>query len=137
MGLSRAKSSILTQLRTGAIGLNNFLAAQNVLNITPKYKCGWVRQTPKYIVVHCPYLGGREQMWTRAGTLNYNKALQTKQGAEAITMQLLIRYNQLTLPQFSVAKELANKQQDPRHPFSHQWRPEPDLKKQAKMLPIS
>jgi len=75
MGLSRAKSFILTQLRTGAIGLNNFLAARNVPNITLECECGWVRQTPKHIVVYCLYLGGREQMWTRAGTLNYNRAL--------------------------------------------------------------
>ena len=42
MGLSQAKSSILTQLRTGAIGLNDFLAARNVPNITLKCKCSWV-----------------------------------------------------------------------------------------------
>ena len=78
MGLSRAKSSILTQLRTGAIGLNDFLAVWNVPNITPEYECGWVHQTPKHIVVHCLYLGGKEQMWTRAGTLNYNRALRSK-----------------------------------------------------------
>ena len=40
MGLSRAKSSILTQLRTGAIGLNDFLAARNVPNITLECECG-------------------------------------------------------------------------------------------------
>ena len=56
MGLSRAKSSILTQLRTGAIGLNDFLAAQNVPNITPECECGWVRQTPKYIVIHASHI---------------------------------------------------------------------------------
>ena len=49
-------------IRTGAIGLNDFLAARNVPNITPECECGWVRQTPKYIVVYCPYLGGREQI---------------------------------------------------------------------------
>ena len=86
MGLSRAKSSILTQLRTGAIGLNNFLAAWNIPNITPEYKCGWIHQTPKYIIVYYPYLGGREQIQTKAETLNYNKALWIKQGAEAITI---------------------------------------------------
>ena len=62
MGLSRAKSSILTQLRTGAIGLNDFLAARNIPNITLEYECGWVRQTPKYIIIYCPYLGGKEQI---------------------------------------------------------------------------
>ena len=56
MGLSRAKSSILTQLRIGAIGLNDFLAAWNVPNITPKCEYGWVRQMPKYIIIHCLYL---------------------------------------------------------------------------------
>ncbi len=126
-GLSRAKSSILTQLRTGAIGLNDFLAARNVPNITPECECGWVRQTPKHIIVHCPCLGGREQMWTRAGTLDYDRALRTKQGAEAITTWLLSKCNRLRLPQFRVARELADKQQDPRHPLSPWWRPEPDL----------
>ena len=61
-GLSRAKSSILTQLRTEAIGLNDFLAARNVPNITPECECGWVRQTPKHIIVHCLYIRGREKI---------------------------------------------------------------------------
>ena len=78
MGLSRVKSSILTQLHTGVIGLNDFLAVRNVPNITLKYKYGWVRQTPKYIIIYYPYLGGRKQMWIKAGTLNYNKALWIK-----------------------------------------------------------
>ena len=84
-GLSRAKSSMLTQLRAETIGFNDFLAARNVPGATPECDCGWVRQTPRHIVVHCPLLGGREQMWTRAGTLDYNVALRTKQDAEAIT----------------------------------------------------
>ena len=120
-GLSRAKSSILTQLRTQAIGLNDFLATRNVPNVTPECECGWVRQTPKHIVVHCPYLRGREQMWTKAATLDYNVALQTKQGAEAVTSWLLSRCNRLRLPQFRVAKELAGKQQETRHPLTLWW----------------
>ena len=48
-------------------------------------------------------------MWTRAGTLDYNRALRTKQGAEAITTWLLSRCNWLRLPQFHIARELANK----------------------------
>ena len=40
MGLSRAKSSILTQLRTGAIGLNDLLAVRNIPNITLECKYG-------------------------------------------------------------------------------------------------
>ena len=57
-------------------------------------------------------------MWIRAGTLDYNIALQTKQGAEAITTQLLSRSNWLKLPQFRTAKELADTQQNPRHPLT-------------------
>ena len=121
IGLSRAKSSILTQLRTQAIGLNDFLTTQNVPNVTPKCDCGWTRQTPKHIVVHCLNLSGREQMWTKAATLDYNEALQTKQGAEAITSWLLSKCNRHRLPQFQVAKELANKQQDTRHPLTPWW----------------
>ena len=49
-------------------------------------------------------------MWTRAGTLDYNRALQTKQSAEAITTWLLSRCNQLRLLQFRIARELADKQ---------------------------
>ena len=48
-------------------------------------------------------------MWTRAGTLDYDRALRTKQGAEAITTWLLSKCNRLRLPQFRVAKELADK----------------------------
>src|SRR2546429_2578411 len=72
-------------------------------------------------LVHCPLLAGREQMWTRAGTLDYNVALRTKQGAEAITSWLLSWCNQTRLPQFRVAKELADKQQDTRRPLAPWW----------------
>ena len=120
-GLRRAKSSILTQLRTEAIGFNDFLATRNVPGVVPECDCGWVRQTPRHIVVHCPHLGGREQMWTRVGTRDYNVALQTKQGVEAVTSWLLSWSNQVRLPQFRVARELADKQQDPRHPLIPWW----------------
>ena len=60
-------------------------------------------------------------MWTKAATLDYKEALQTKQGAEAITLWLLSRCNRLRLPQFRVAKELAGKQQETRHPLTPWW----------------
>jgi len=51
-GLPKAKSSLLTQARTGAIGLREFLFRQRVPDIpTPLYGCGNGKETVLHLVV--------------------------------------------------------------------------------------
>ena len=53
-GLTKAQSSLLTQARTGAIGLRDFLFRAKVPGIyTPYYDCGLGRETVEHLVVWC------------------------------------------------------------------------------------
>jgi hypothetical protein len=54
-GLTKAQSSLLTQARTGAIGLKDFLFRARVPGITtPHCTCGSGRETVEHLVVWCP-----------------------------------------------------------------------------------
>jgi hypothetical protein len=54
-GLTKAESSLLTQARTGAIGLKDFLFRARVPGIpTPYCNCGQGRETVEHLVVWCP-----------------------------------------------------------------------------------
>ncbi|EAQ84813.1 hypothetical protein CHGG_08827 [Chaetomium globosum CBS 148.51] len=66
-GLSKAKSSLLIQIRTGAIGLRDFLFTRGVPEVlTPACECGEGRETAEHLVVWClaPPLTRR---WERTG----------------------------------------------------------------------
>jgi hypothetical protein len=53
-GLTKRESALLVQLRTEKIGLNNFLFAQRVPDVTsPRCDCGARRQTVAHILLHC------------------------------------------------------------------------------------
>ena len=104
--LPRAQSTLLTLLRTEKIGFNDFLAQRDVPNVHPECECGWVRQTPKHIVVRCPLLPGRESLWRAAGTPSYDEAINDPRGAAAITAWLLSNCGPHRLAQFTVAKEI-------------------------------
>jgi len=53
-GVSKAMSSLITQIRTEKIGLNAFLFDRRVPDILPTCACGWPRQTAKHIIKYCP-----------------------------------------------------------------------------------
>lgn len=53
-GLSKRESSVLVQLRTGKIGLNDFLFTRKVPEVTsPACPCGERRQTVAHILLRC------------------------------------------------------------------------------------
>ena len=53
-GLTKAQSSLLTQARTGAIGLRDFLFRAKVPGVyTPYCDCGQGRETVEHLVVWC------------------------------------------------------------------------------------
>ncbi|EAQ91345.1 hypothetical protein CHGG_03280 [Chaetomium globosum CBS 148.51] len=53
-GLSKAKSSLLIRIRTGAIGLRDFLFTRGVPEVlTPACECGEGRETAEHLVVWC------------------------------------------------------------------------------------
>jgi len=66
-----------TLLRTGIIGLKDWLHWVGVLVGSPRCEYGWPRQTPKYVILLCPLHTGREAILLAAGIENYNTLLST------------------------------------------------------------
>jgi Reverse transcriptase (RNA-dependent DNA polymerase)/Endonuclease-reverse transcriptase len=57
IGLKKHESSLLTQIRTGKVGLRAFLFQRRVPNVaTPLCRCGNGEETPAHIAVFCPEL---------------------------------------------------------------------------------
>jgi ribonuclease HI len=79
-GLTKRESALLVQLRTEKIGLNDFLFARRVPDVTsPRCDCGARRQTVAHILLHCSKhrhlrdrifanLSGRDNIRTILGT---------------------------------------------------------------------
>ena len=72
-GLSKAQSSILTQVRTGKIGLVAFLCKRQVPGFpTPACSCGALWETAKHPVLDCPrFLQVRRSLYLAAATTDY------------------------------------------------------------------
>jgi len=59
-------------LRIGIIGLKDWLYWVGILVGSPGCKCGWPRQTLKYIILLYPLCTSQEAMLLAASTENYN-----------------------------------------------------------------
>ena len=102
--LPKAHSSLLTQIRTGKIGLAGFLHKCRV----PTFEllacaCGWQWETAKHIIVDCPHFS-REHVQLRqaAASTEFQRLTSDPRAAAALTMWF-IQLN--LLPQFSWAQE--------------------------------
>jgi exonuclease III len=102
-GISKATSSLITQIRTEKIGLNAFLTDRRVPGFTAACDCGWRRQTAKHILMLCPiYADTRPRLFEHAGSQSYPEIVATARGARAAAIWM-----QQTglLPQFSLGLE--------------------------------
>ena len=103
-GLSKAQSSILTQVRTGKIGLAAFLCKRQVPNYpTPACSCGAQWETAKHVVIDCPRLQrARRSLYAAASTTDFQAMISRPRPAAALTAWIL-RHG--VLSQFSWAQE--------------------------------
>ena len=103
-GLSKAQSSILTQMRTGKIGLAAFLCRRRVPGFpTPACCCGAQWETAKHVVLECPRLQRvRRSLYTATATTEYQVMISCPRPAAALT-SCILRHG--VLPQFSWAQE--------------------------------
>jgi len=62
-------------LRTGIIGLKDWLYWVGVLVGSLRCKYSWLRQTPKHVILLCPLCTNQEAMLLVAGIENYNTLL--------------------------------------------------------------
>jgi len=88
-GLTKAENTMATLLRTGIIGLKDWLYWVGVLVGSPRCECGWPRQTPKHVILLYPLRTNREAMLLVAGTENYNTLLLIQKGLKAVTQWLI------------------------------------------------
>ena len=103
-GLHKAESSIFTQVRTGKIGLADFLHGIGVPEVaSPACACGHERETARHTTVFCPeYRATRNQLLIDGG-LDFKRLLTEKEGVSKLA-RWWIRSGRLN--QFRLANEL-------------------------------
>ena len=100
--LRKAESALTIQIRTGKIGLDDFLYQRRVPAVTsPACPCGRQGQTPEYMF--CRLIDNREQMFRAAGTNNYQQLTETSKTPKILTAWLM---KTGLLTQFSLASTL-------------------------------
>lgn len=110
-GLSKAKSSLLVQIRTGAIGLRDFLFKRGVPEVlTPSCECGEGRETVEHLVMWClaPPLA---RSWERAEVRTRRDFYSVLQGISPTAARLTRRIlgwlmDSGRLPMYNLARRL-------------------------------
>ena len=110
-GLTKAESSLLVQIRTGAIGLRDFLYKRRVPEVlTSRCECGEGRETAEHLVVWClaPPLTRR---WERAEIRTQRDFYSTLQGISPAAARLTRRIlgwlmDSGRLPMYGLARRL-------------------------------
>ena len=102
--LLKAQSSILTQVRTGKIGLAAFLCKRWVPSfLTLACSCGAQWETARHVVVACPHLlHAHCSLYAAASTTDYQVMTSQLQPTTTLTAWIL---HHGVLPQFSRAQE--------------------------------
>ena len=103
-GLSKARSSIAVQLRSGKTGLAAFLHQRKVPGFpSPDCSCGRGRETPKHVMIHCTKHSEARKRLEIDGRVDLRKMMSSPEGLQRITAWWL---KQDLLPQFQLAREL-------------------------------
>jgi hypothetical protein len=102
--LYKAESAVLTQIRTGCIGLAQFLRRRRVPGIrAAECRCGQGQETPKHVVIHCSIEDSRREQLRTGGTLDYRWLTNTSEGCKRLC-KWVIQSGRLN--QFSLASQL-------------------------------
>jgi hypothetical protein len=99
--LTKAESSLLTQIRTGHIGLNAHLSRGGTVS-SPACQCGAEEETPAHVLLSCTAAPTRPSGWPRTPA-DLDSRLQTGLTARPL-LRWLIRSGRLT--EYRLAREL-------------------------------
>ena len=103
-GLSKARSSIAVQLRSGKTGLAAFLHKRKVPGFSsPDCSCGRGRETSKHVMIHCAKHSEARRRLEIGGRVDLRRMMSSPEGVKRITTWWL---EQNLLPQFQLAREL-------------------------------
>ena len=106
--LAKAESALATQIRTEKIGLASFLFKRRVPNVTTAAcSCGWPQQTAKHVIMHCPLMTGRQELFRRINNNEYRTILRTSKTLKQVTRWII---EAGVLAQFSLSASLLYKQ---------------------------
>ena len=104
--LRKAESAVITQIRTGRIGLAAFLNMVRVPGMeSPACPCGWARETAAHVIAHCPRFAEVRHHITDplTGRVDIKDLTSSSKGARRLSKWFI----QLKLlPQFNLAEEL-------------------------------
>ena len=112
-GLSKVEATALFLIRTEVIGLNAWLAAVQVPDITPRCPCGWRAQTVRHVLMHCPR-HSRTSLFQACGTEKMDDILSRPACAKHAARWLV---RSRALDQFKVAAEIAREEIKGYKPF--------------------
>jgi hypothetical protein len=105
-GLQKAESAVLTQIRTGRIGLAAFLNKARVPEFpSPMCQCGQASETPKHVIIHCPRFAEARRYIKdpQTGLVDIKSLVSKAEGTKRLARWFL---RLRILPQFSLAEEL-------------------------------
>ena len=101
-GLTKAQSSLLSQARTGHIGLNAYLAQRKVPGVNPACRCGIEAETFEHIVLECPQI---DRMGLPNAPQTTAELASTLRGTQATRPLLRWFIQSGRLPEYSLAAE--------------------------------
>ncbi len=103
-GLRKAESALLTQARTGQIGLAQFLYKRNVPGFhTATCLCGAGQETPRHMTMFYTYEADRRHYLHIGARRTYTQLIGTDEGAKHFTKWMMFLGR---LQQFALAKRL-------------------------------
>ena len=97
--LTKAESSLATQIRTEKIGLADFLHRRKVPGIT--CPCGWPRQTSRHVIMNCNLHDNRDNILAES-IQGYQDLISNPKKAKVVTAWLMMTG---ILPQFNLAMQ--------------------------------
>ena len=101
-GLTKAQSSLATQIRCEKIGLADFLHRQRVSTVSSSAcQCGWHSQTAKHVIMFCTNYS-RDDMLAAVRTTDYRRMINSNKKLKIVTSWLM---RTELLPQYALAMQ--------------------------------
>lgn len=106
--LTKAEATALFLMRSNVLGLNAWLAAIGVPDVSPRCPCGWHAQTVRHVLLHCPRME-RGELLRQCDSTRFHDIL-TRPTCVPYAARWLVRSG--LLGQFSAVKEAIEEEEE-------------------------